>query len=86
MRSVVKSEWAEVAIPEIEFEVKKQTGLITTVEGVLERAVEGLQHTIKAVSLSNTSDNITNTNIFRVRISIPSRVKRFATFWSKLML
>ena len=49
-RRVVKTEWAEIQIPEIEFEVKKQNGLVTTVEGILDRAIERLQQTIKVVS------------------------------------
>lgn len=43
---MVKTEWAEIRIPEIEFEVKKQTGLITTIEGIIDRAIEGLRLTI----------------------------------------
>ncbi|KAI2801500.1 hypothetical protein RDWZM_008490 [Blomia tropicalis] len=44
-RQVVKTEWAQVKIPEIDFEVKQQSGLITTVEGILDRAINGLKHT-----------------------------------------
>ena len=43
----MKTEWAEINIPEIEFEVKKQNGMVSTIEGILDRAVEGLQHTLK---------------------------------------
>lgn len=43
-RQVIKTEWAEISIPEIEFSVSKQTGLITTVEGLLDRAITGLRH------------------------------------------
>lgn len=39
---MVKTEWAEIIIPEIDFEVRKQTGLITTIEGIIDRAIEGL--------------------------------------------
>jgi C4-type Zn-finger protein len=46
---VVKTEWAEIQIPEIEFEVKKQNGMVTTIEGVLDRAIEGLQQTMQMV-------------------------------------
>ncbi|RWS11630.1 zinc finger protein ZPR1-like protein [Dinothrombium tinctorium] len=45
-RKVVKTEWAEISIPEVEFEVKKQSGLVTTVEGVIDRAIEGLSQTM----------------------------------------
>lgn len=43
-RTIVKTEWAQVKIPEIEFEVKQQNGLITTVEGIIDRAITGLQY------------------------------------------
>lgn len=43
-RQLVKTEWAVVKIPEVEFEVSKQTGLITTVEGILDRAISGLKY------------------------------------------
>lgn len=42
-RQVVKSEWSEIKIPEIEFEVKRQPGLVTTIEGLLERAEAGMK-------------------------------------------
>lgn len=42
-RQVVKTEWCEIKIPEIEFEVKRQPGLVTTVEGILERAEDGMK-------------------------------------------
>lgn len=42
-RQVVKSEWSEIKIPEIEFEVKRQPGLVTTIEGILERAEAGMK-------------------------------------------
>ncbi|CAD5224775.1 unnamed protein product [Bursaphelenchus okinawaensis] len=43
-RTVVKSEYASLAVPELELEVpfKSQPGEVTTVEGVLRRVVEGL--------------------------------------------
>lgn len=46
-RQIVKTEWAEISIPEVEFDVKKQTGLITTIEGIIDRALEGLTQTVK---------------------------------------
>lgn len=42
-RQVVKTEWSEIKIPEIEFEVKRQPGLVTTIEGILERAEAGIK-------------------------------------------
>ncbi|UYV70843.1 ZPR1 [Cordylochernes scorpioides] len=43
-RQVVKSEWASVSIPEVDFEIppKTQEGSVTTIEGVLSRAITGL--------------------------------------------
>jgi zinc finger protein len=51
-RTIIKTEWAEILIPEIEFEVKKQGGLITTIEGVIDRAIEGLKETQKSLAVS----------------------------------
>ncbi|KAF8774891.1 Zinc finger protein ZPR1 like protein [Argiope bruennichi] len=43
-RSVVKTEWASIIIPELEFEIpaQSQEGTVTTVEGIVERACSGL--------------------------------------------
>lgn len=46
-RQVVKTEWSEIIIPEIEFEVKRQPGLVTTIEGILERAEAGMKQMIE---------------------------------------
>jgi zinc finger protein len=45
-RQIVKTEWSEIKIPEIEFEVKRQPGLVTTVEGILERAEAGMKQMV----------------------------------------
>lgn len=42
-RQIVKTEWSEIKIPEIDFEVKRQPGLVTTVEGILERTEAGIK-------------------------------------------
>lgn len=42
-RQIVKTEWSEIKIPEIDFEVKRQPGLVTTIEGILERAEAGMK-------------------------------------------
>lgn len=44
-RQVVKSDYASIKIPEVDFEVpsKSQNGEITTVEGIIDRAVAGLK-------------------------------------------
>ncbi|XP_077985430.1 zinc finger protein ZPR1-like isoform X2 [Glandiceps talaboti] len=44
-RKVVKSDYASVAIPEIDFEIPPNTqkGIMTTVEGVIDRVVTGLE-------------------------------------------
>ena len=43
-RQVVKSEFATVRIPELEFEIPPTTrnGNLTTVEGILQKIIEGL--------------------------------------------
>ena len=43
-RSIVKSEYATIRIPELDFEIPPQTqkGSINTVEGFLQKSVEGL--------------------------------------------
>lgn len=46
-RQVVKTEWSEIKIPEIEFEVKRQPGLVTTIEGLLERAEAGIKQMLE---------------------------------------
>ncbi|XP_054164296.1 zinc finger protein ZPR1-like [Oppia nitens] len=55
MRRIVKTEWAEIQIPEVEFEVKKQTGLITTIEGIIERAIDGLTLNIQQTNDDDSS-------------------------------
>lgn len=44
-RQVVKTEWASVTVPELEFEIppRTQDGTVTTIEGILQRALDGLQ-------------------------------------------
>lgn len=46
-RQVVKTEWSEIKILEIEFEVKRQPGLVTTIEGILERAEAGMKQMVE---------------------------------------
>lgn len=46
-RQIVKTEWSEIMIPEIEFEVKRQPGLVTTIEGILERAEAGMKQMVE---------------------------------------
>ncbi|XP_076367073.1 zinc finger protein Zpr1 isoform X2 [Tachypleus tridentatus] len=43
-RQVVKTEWASVTIPELQFEIpaRSQEGVVTTIEGLISRAVMGL--------------------------------------------
>lgn len=52
-RQVVKTEWAEIRIPEVEFEISKQAGMITTIEGVIDRAIDGLQSTLPRLTQSD---------------------------------
>lgn len=46
-RQIVKTEWSEIKIPEIDFEVKRQPGLVTTIEGILERAESGMKQMVE---------------------------------------
>ncbi|GFV39138.1 zinc finger protein ZPR1 [Trichonephila clavipes] len=43
-RVVVKTEWASISIPELEFEIPSQSqeGSVTNIEGIIERSVSGL--------------------------------------------
>lgn len=43
-RVVVKTEWASISIPELEFEIPSQSqeGTVTNIEGIIERACSGL--------------------------------------------
>lgn len=61
-RQVVKTEWSEISIPEIEFEVTKQPGLITTIEGIIDRAIEGLEETSK--NLKNDPESVLKLTTF----------------------
>jgi zinc finger protein len=58
LRQVIKTEWAVIEIPEIEFEVKKQTGLITTIEGIFDRAINGLKETIRMIDTEDSKQKI----------------------------
>lgn len=61
-RRVVKTEWAEIRIPEIDFEITKQSGLITTVEGIIDRAITGLRLTIQETPRLAPSDVVKISN------------------------
>jgi C4-type Zn-finger protein len=50
-RQVIKTEWAVIEVPEIEFEIKKQIGLITNIEGIFDRAINGLKETIQMIDV-----------------------------------
>lgn len=52
-RQIVKTEWSEIKIPEIEFEVKRQPGLVTTIEGIFERAEAGIQQLVETSPLTD---------------------------------
>jgi zinc finger protein len=49
-RQIVKTEWAEVSIPQLDFQVTQQNGQITTLEGIIDRCIEGLQSTIPRIT------------------------------------
>ena len=61
-RQVVKTDRAEILIPEIDFEVKKQTGLITNIEGLIDRAVDGLRETVQSIRATDPENVIKLTN------------------------
>lgn len=46
-RQIVKTEWSEIKIPEIEFEVKRQPGLVTNIEGILDRTEAGMKQMLE---------------------------------------
>lgn len=52
-RQIVKTEWSEIKIPEIEFEVKRQPGLVTTIEGIFERAEAGIKQLTQNSSMTD---------------------------------
>ena len=65
-RQVVKTEWAEILIPELDFQVTKQNAMISTLEGIIDRSIEGLKSTIprikndpeSVVKISNFINNL----------------------------
>uniref|UniRef100_A0A6G1SK39 Zinc finger protein ZPR1 n=1 Tax=Aceria tosichella TaxID=561515 RepID=A0A6G1SK39_9ACAR len=46
-RQLVKTEWSEIKIPELDFEIKRQPGLVTTVEGIFERTEAGMKQMVE---------------------------------------
>merc|ERR1712130_365777 len=54
-RQVVKSEHCTVKIPELDFEIPPQTqkGSLTTVEGLIQKAADGLRHTAELNAETN---------------------------------
>jgi C4-type Zn-finger protein len=68
-RQVVKSEFATVLIPELEFEIPPTTrnGNLTTVEGILQKIIDGLssdQAVRKVRSLSSLSLFLSSLSLF----------------------
>ena len=80
-RQVVKTEWAEISIPEIDFVVTKQPGLITTIEGIIDRAVGGLQETAPQLAVSDP-ENIIKLSQFIVSLGQLKMVEQPFTFVS----
>ncbi|XP_064463988.1 zinc finger protein ZPR1-like [Ornithodoros turicata] len=60
-REVVQTGTASVSIPELEFEIpaKSQEGSITTVEGILDRAIQGLEASVKHITDEDVSNKMT---------------------------
>ncbi|XP_053201344.1 zinc finger protein ZPR1-like [Panonychus citri] len=67
-RQVVKSDYAEISIPELEFTASRQPGLVTTVEGLIDRAIDGLRHTIQMNS--DQPELITKLADFVIRLDL----------------
>ncbi|XP_003740879.1 zinc finger protein ZPR1 [Galendromus occidentalis] len=67
-RQVVKTEYASLTIPEVEFEVaeKSQPGLVTTIEGLIDRAIQGLSQTLARADIDPESREKINQFIIRI--------------------
>lgn len=74
-RQVVRTEWAEVRIPEVEFEISKQSGMITTIEGLIERAITGLQGTIDRITADSTASSETMESVYKINQFIQSMIE-----------
>lgn len=55
-RQLIKTEWAHVKIPELDFEIKQQNSMITTVEGILQRTITGLEYSLQNNEQFNNDD------------------------------
>lgn len=61
-REIVKTATASITIPEVDLEVpaKSQEGSITTVEGILDRAIEGLEASAKDILEADVSNKVSD--------------------------
>lgn len=57
-RQVVKTEWASVTVPELQFEIppRTQDGTVTTIEGILQRALDGLKTKLNDPEVKGTEN------------------------------
>lgn len=76
-RQVVKSDYGEVFIPEIEFKIIRQPGLVTTIEGLIDRAIEGLTQTIQLNSDQNSNSLLRLNNTIQNLTKLKSLDKSF---------
>ncbi|KAI7690452.1 Zinc finger protein ZPR1 [Sarcoptes scabiei] len=72
-RQLVKTEWAHLKIPEIEFEIKQQNGLVTTIEGILERAITGLKQTY----MVDDENGVVSNDVIGIDVKQNEKIKSF---------
>lgn len=55
-RRIVKTEWASVTIPDLEFEIPAQTqeGSVTTIEGIIDRTCSGLSSKVEDLKVEDS--------------------------------
>ncbi|XP_022665569.1 zinc finger protein ZPR1-like isoform X2 [Varroa destructor] len=62
-RQVVKTEYASLCIPEVEFEVQEKTqpGLVTNIEGLIDRAIQGIRQILTSPAVdAETIEKLTS--------------------------
>lgn len=74
-RSVVRTEWAEVRIPEVEFEISKQSGMITTIEGLIDRAITGLRSTVAAHVAASSESKESAESVYKINQFIQQMIE-----------
>lgn len=78
---MVKTEWSEIIIPEVEFQVTKQSGLVSTIEGIIDRAIEGLKEA--AVKLKDSDpESVTKLSKYVIELAELKGMEKPFTFVS----